>query len=74
MLYMPYSDLPADPSALSIFLLLVSTFQPFERLNILDGFKCFIKVVDYVSNKWFNVLLKKSEHFKTDRFKHTFLN
>lgn len=40
---------PADSLALPVFFLLVSPFQTLESLHILNGFKCFVKVIHNVS-------------------------
>lgn len=54
---MIFLDRPAEPPALPVLLLLVAALQAFECLNVLNGFKCFVEVVDYVSDERFYVLL-----------------
>lgn len=50
---------PAEALALAILLLLVSALQALERLDVLDGFKCFVEIVHNVSNERLDVLLMK---------------
>lgn len=49
---------PAEPSALSVLLLLVATLQAFEGLNVFDGLERFVEIVDDVSNERLYVLLR----------------
>lgn len=48
---------PAETLRLSVLLLLIAALQTLKRLDVLDGFKCFVKVVHDVRDEGLDVLL-----------------
>lgn len=52
---------PVESLTLPVFFLFVAPLQALKGLNVLDGFKCFVKVIHNVSDERFDVLLKNKK-------------